>query len=305
MMDKDNRYRSHGLAGTIVFHLAMILLFLFMAITNVPQEEEGLLVNFGDGDTGMGREEPRYNEPAPARPVETTPPPTPVTPHAAQEKVTAEKVNTQDFEEAAALKKEEERKKNEAEKKRKEEERKVREEQDRIDRQKREEEERIRKEEERKKQEAAEKARKAQEARDNIAKGFAGKGTGNTTSEGDAGGTGNQGKLTGDPNSTNRDGSGLGNSGISFSLSGRTANGKLPEPTYTVLEEGTVVVEVVVDKYGKVTSARAISKGTTIHSTPLWNAAQAAALKARFNEDPSAPAEQVGTITYRFSFKAK
>ncbi len=301
-MNNDNRYRSHGFVGTIIFHTLLVLMLLFMALKNVPMEEEGLLVNFGDSDTGMGAEEPKYNEPEAARPVETvpaTPPPPPAT--SSKDKVTAEKINTQDFEEAAALKKEEDRKKKEADKKRKEEEKRIKDEQDRIDRERRQEEERVRKEEERKKQEAAEKARKAQEARDNIAKGFAGKGTGNSTSEGEAGGLGNQGKLTGDPNSTNREGSGLGNQGNSFSLSGRSLVGALPKPAYRSNDEGKVVVEIVVDKYGKVTNARVLSKGTTIQNTALWNVATDAALKARFNENTSAAATQVGTITYYFS----
>lgn len=299
-MDNDNKYRPHGLAGTILFHVLLILLCLFMSLKNMPMEEEGLLVNFGDGDTGMGAEEPMRNEPQAARPVETTPPPPPPVASASPEKVSTEKVNTQDFEEAAALKKEEARKKNEAEKKRLEEERKIKEERDRKERLEREEQERIRKEEALKKQKADEQARKAQEARDNIAKGFAGKGTGTNTSEGDAGGTGNQGRLTGDPNSTNRDGSGLGSQGNSFSLAGRSLVGSLPKPVYNIQEEGTVVVEIIVDKYGKVTSANVIMKGTTIQNTTLWNVAKDAALKARFNENPAATAVQKGTITYHF-----
>lgn len=300
-MENDNKYRPHGLFGTIVFHVLLLLLFLFLALKNVPMEEEGLLVNFGDGDTGMGTEEPKYSEPAPARPVETKPPPPPPAEKSApKEKVNAEKINTQDFEEAAALKKEEERKKNEAEKKRKDEERKIKEERDRQERIEREEQERIKREEAEKKRKADEQARKAQEARDNIAKGFAGRGTGNSTSEGDAGGTGNQGKLTGDPNATNRDGSGLGSQGSSFSLSGRSLVGRLPKPAYNTSEEGTVVVEITVDKYGKVTNAGVIMKGTTIQSTTLWNVAKEAALKARFNENPAAAAVQKGTITYHF-----
>ncbi len=299
-MDNDNKYRPHGLAGTIIFHALLILLCIFLSLKNMPMEEEGLLVNFGDSDTGMGAVEPMQNEPQPARPVETTPPPPPPAQSASQEKVSPEKINTQDFEEAAALKKEEARKKSEAEKKRLDEERKVKEEKDRKERLEREEQERIRKEEALKKQKAEEQARKAQEARDNIAKGFAGKGTGTNTSEGVAGGSGNQGRLTGDPNSTNRDGSGLGSQGNSFSLAGRSLVGSLPKPVYNIQEEGTVVVEIIVDKYGKVTGANVIMKGTTIQNTTLWNVAKDAALKARFNENPAATAVQKGTITYHF-----
>ena len=299
-MENDNKYRPHGLTGTIIFHVLLVLLCLFLSLKNVPMEEEGLLVNFGDGDTGMGAEEPMQNEAEAATPVEVTPPPPPPVRSAAPEKTEAEKINTQDFEEAAALKKEETRKKNEAEKRRKEEEKKIRDEKERIERIEREEQERIRKEDALKKQKAEEQARKAQQARDNISKGFAGKGTGTNSSEGVAGGEGNQGRLTGDPNSTNREGTGLGTRGNSFSLEGRSLIGSLPKPAYTIQEEGTVVVEIIVDKYGKVTSANVTMKGTTIQSTSLWNVAKEAALKAKFNENPAATAVQKGTITYHF-----
>ena len=300
LMDNDNKYRPHGLTGTIIFHTLLVLMCLFLSLRNVPMQEEGLLVNFGDGDTGLGAEEPMQQEPAAASPVEVTPPPPTPVKKSSPNKVEAEKINTQDFEEAAALKKEEIRKKNEAEKKRKEEQKKIQDEKERVERIEREEQERVRKEEALKKQKAEEQARKAQEARNNISKGFAGKGTGSNTSEGVAGGTGNQGRLTGDPNSTNREGTGLGSQGNSFSLSGRTLIGSLPKPVYKIEEEGTVVVEIIVDKYGKVTSANIIMKGTTIQSTTLWNVAKDAALKAKFSENPAATAVQKGTITYHF-----
>lgn len=258
-----------------------------------------MLVNFGDTETGSGVEEPMENEsasvPEPVAPpvVKTTPPP------ATAKVKEAEKINTQNFEEAAALKEEAAQKKKEEAKKRLEE-KKLRDEKALAEQREREAQEQIRKEELEKQRKAQELARKAQEAKSNISKGFAGKGSGANSSEGEAGGEGNQGKLTGDPNATSRVGSGLGSQGNSFSLSGRSLIGSLPKPAYTVQEEGVVVVEIQVDKYGKVTGANVILKGTTIQNTTLWNVAKEAAQKARFNENPAAPAIQKGTITYHF-----
>ncbi|MDD4192863.1 MAG: TonB family protein, partial [Mangrovibacterium sp.] len=64
--------------------------------------------------------------------------------------------------------------------------------------------------------------------------------------------------------------------------------------------EGTVVVAVTVDKYGKVTQADAGVQGSTTYQAALVRAAREAALRARFNPDPNAAAFQKGTITYRF-----
>lgn len=89
-------------------------------------------------------------------------------------------------------------------------------------------------------------------------------------------------------------------SGVSFTLSGRNPLGSLPVPEYKQQSEGVVIVAVVVDKEGKVTQADAGQKGTTATDDVLWEAAKQAALKARFDRKPDAPAFQKGTITYRF-----
>lgn len=86
-------------------------------------------------------------------------------------------------------------------------------------------------------------------------------------------------------------------------LAGRNVMGTLPSPEYRVNNEGTVVVTIRVDNYGKVTNAIPGAKGTTVQDRTLWNAAKAAALKAHFNVSDSAPAIQEGTITYIFKLK--
>ena len=79
--------------------------------------------------------------------------------------------------------------------------------------------------------------------------------------------------------------------------------GSLPTPEYTVNMSGTVVVRILVDQYGSVTSATPGMTGTTVQDRTLWEASKQAALKAMFNVSSSAPASQEGTITYIFKLR--
>jgi hypothetical protein len=124
-----------------------------------------------------------------------------------------------------------------------------------------------------------------------------------STSEGVAGGPGNQGVSSGSVDSKVRgDGGGSGNNGISYDLQGRSYQ-KLPAPKYDYQGEGRIVVEVSVDREGKVIKAIPGIKGSTTLDEYLMRVAKEAALKARFEANPSAPAEQKGSITYNFMLK--
>ncbi len=137
----------------------------------------------------------------------------------------------------------------------------------------------------------------------NSGVGSGGAGSGDGKSQGKTFPGGNQGVPTGDANANKYGPGGSGNgeqgSGVSYSLSGRTAS-SLPKPKYPGNDAGIVVVKVTVDKYGKVTSAEPGARGTTIANQDFWNEAKQAALKAKFNLDNNAPAFQQGTISYRF-----
>ena len=308
------REHKNGIIGSIIYHVILIvLMFLFGFFTKLPLPgEEGILVNFGNSQTGFGSEEPaaRMIEPEPTR-IEprqevvpsTTPPPPPVRSQPAREEVM-----TQDYEQTAAVES--------ANKKRQEEERlkqqQIQEEQRRQtaerERQRQVEIERQRIEAEaRRKQE--EEARRIAEidsrTRDAFGRTNTGASTGSGTgqSQGATFPGGNQGVPTGDPNAgtygPGGSGSGTQGSGISYSLSGRTAT-STPKPNYPGREEGIVVVSITVDKNGNVTAATAGARGSTTMNQELLNAARTAALQARFNVDNNAPAFQTGTITYRF-----
>lgn len=111
-------------------------------------------------------------------------------------------------------------------------------------------------------------------------------------------GTGTSNEPTRGPNAT--PGSFTQQKGVDFSLAGRSASGSWPLPEYKVQKEGRVVVEITVDKQGKVVRAIGGAKGSTTADAQLVKAAEEAAKRARFNADPKAANLQVGTITYVF-----
>ncbi len=330
--DKHKR----GIIGTVIFHTIVLLLLIFLGFfTPLPLPgEEGILVNFGNSDNGMGEREPapQRSKPEPVQPVqqetqqEETPPPqtTPPPPSQPEPKPAEDVAMTQDYEETARIEAAE-RKKREEEKKRKQQVETEKRRQQEIERQRQAEVERQRQAEiERQRQAELEQQRKAEAERKKLAEekqkieeinsraqgAFGNSGSGNGgqgNSDGKSQGAtfpgGNQGVPAGDPNAGGygQGGSGSGNQGTgpSFSLSGRSAK-SLPRPAYPGNDEGVVVVKITVDKYGKVTAAEPGVRGTTIMNQKFWNEAKQAALKASFNTDESAPAFQTGTITYRF-----
>lgn len=118
-------------------------------------------------------------------------------------------------------------------------------------------------------------------------------------SQGITGQPGDQGKPNGTPGSTSYDGLGGKGGGIGYDLGGRGAK-NLPKPVYTSDEQGDIVVEIKVDRDGRVTYARAGARGTTISDQSMQKQAEEAARRSIFVRDPSAPEEQKGTITYKF-----
>jgi TonB family protein len=282
--------KGKGLAGTIIIHLVLFLFLVFVGFSVPPPPviEEGIEVNFGTDETGSGLIEPS----PPAVQEETA-----VPPDASQTEVTEdEPLLTQDTEEAPEVKKvdpDAERKKLEkieADKKRREE---------------------LEAERIKKAAEEAERVRIAAEQQrqtdimnrtKNALANSKNAGT-SSTSEGITGGAGNQGVVNGSADSQVRgDGGGTGNGGAySYDLGGR--KGQIPLPNYIYQEGGRVVVEVTVNREGKVIQATAGAKGSTTLDADLCKIAKDAALKATFEAKPDAPVVQKGTITYNFILK--
>lgn len=283
--------RKKGIIGASIIHIVVLLLMLILglAVPEPPEMEEGIIVNFGTDETGFGSIEPS----PPAIQSETSPPIPEETVPVAQDE---EPLLTQNNEEAPEVKKVDP----EAEKKRLEQletERKLRE-QEEAERKRREQEEIERKRVEAEQKRQTDIMNRTRDALTNARNA----GT-SSTSEGDAGGQGNQGVETGSVDSDVRgDGSGLGNKGISYDLQGRGFR-SLPVPKYDYQGEGRVVVEVSVDRTGKVTQAVAGIKGSTTLDEYLLKVSREAALQARFDPKPDAPVIQKGTITYNFILK--
>ncbi|MCL1821959.1 MAG: cell envelope integrity protein TolA [Prolixibacteraceae bacterium] len=302
-----------GIIGTIIFHVILILILIFFKLAGIfpPPGEEGILVEFGNSNIGRGTEQPaaRRVEPEPTRQeprvVPVTPPSQPVqTPPA---KPVEQSAITQDLEETAALQEAKKKQEEEARRQKQLEDERKRIEQQEAEKQRLAELERQRKEAEEKKRQEEEARRVAEiesRTRDAFGRTDAGASTGSGTgqSQGVTYPGGNQGSPTGSSGAQGQGGSGSGTQGKgpSYSLSGRTAT-TLPSPNYPGREEGIVVVNITVDKFGNVTQASAGARGSTTMNQQLLDAARKAALQAKFNSDNSVAAYQNGTITYRFT----
>ncbi|MBK6282903.1 MAG: hypothetical protein IPF54_09770 [Draconibacterium sp.] len=73
----------------------------------------------------------------------------------------------------------------------------------------------------------------------------------------------------------------------------------LPIPVYLAQGGGRIVIEINVDRQGKVVDAN-LATGQKIRDQQIVMYAQTAASKTLFNADPKAPALQKGTIHYNF-----
>ncbi len=121
--------------------------------------------------------------------------------------------------------------------------------------------------------------------------------------QGIAGGNGDQGKPNGNPNSDSYKGDGgAGNSGVSIrsGLNGRRF-AKLPSFEDDFNEPAKVAVDIVVDKNGIVTSATVNPRGTTTTNTSIRSIALRKAHELKLN----AGSEDVQTGTIVFNFKLR
>ena len=305
------KLNRRGLIATIVYHALLLAVLIFAGLTfpDPPPEEEGILVNFGTDEFGLGDFEPmgddqqagnpeeevsRNQEPIEeveeyVEPVEESQeaytPPDPV-----------EVDQTQDVEETRVREEQrqadlEKQRQQELERQRQAELERQRIEQERIERERREEQERI----ERERQQQAERL-------NNLGRdAFGRQGVGETEgSEGITQGSGNQGDPNGSPDADRYDtGGGLGD-GISFGgLGSRRARGSLPKPNMAgcdVTQKITVKVEVRVDRNGNVLSA--IVTESSYQNKCIWDMVVEAARQSKFSVDQSANYQQTGWIRY-------
>ncbi len=121
--------------------------------------------------------------------------------------------------------------------------------------------------------------------------------------QGIAGGTGDQGKPNGNPNSDSYTGNGgTGNSGVTIrsGLSGRHF-AKLPSFEDDFNEPAKVAVDIMVDKSGNVTSANINLSGTTTTNSNIRNIALRKAKQLKLNA--GSEDEQTGTIVFNFKLR--
>jgi len=124
-----------------------------------------------------------------------------------------------------------------------------------------------------------------------------------STNQGIAGGSGDQGKLNGNPNSDNYNGNGgTGNSGISIRLTGRK-HLNLPSFEDDFNENGKIAVDIRVDKSGKVIAATYQPRGSSSANPTLKAIALKKAREIKFNAIDSGPDEQIGTVIFNFKLR--
>lgn len=273
--------KVQGVVGTVVVHSIVIVILLLCSFSASlsSSENEGLLINFGNSEDGFGSIEPKVNyDNAVIVSLPT---------RSSVEKKEEKKILTQDYEDAPSVNTKKNIKKKDIKKT--------------VTKTTTEKTKQVVKDDT--KETVTEKPQEV-----NKKALFPGKKLdGGTTGEGDTGKEGNQGSLEGSPDSKNRTGGATGGNGngdgdgkgVSFNLGGRNAL-SLPKPDYLKQKQGRVVVQVTVDKKGNVTKAIPGVKGSTTLDNDLLKAAEKAALVAKFDVSPNAPAYQTGTITYVF-----
>lgn len=275
----ETKHEKDSARITTLLTVVLILLIFIVGPKYLdPPPEYGVAVNFGTTDFGSGKIQPK--EPVKSQPKEIIKEPKvqeeEVTPDTSTPQDTKEEVLTEDNAESIAMKKQKE-----AERKKAVEEAKKKAEAERIEREKKAQEE---------------KKKKLDDLIGGIGK-TDGKETGG---EGDDDNAGDKGQLDGDPYAPSyfgEPGSGGGGSGYGLRGRGRPTKSKVvPECD----EEGSVVVEIHVNRNGNVVGAFPGKRGTT-GALCLYDAAKKTAMTYKWPADSKAPTKQVGFVVINFS----
>jgi outer membrane biosynthesis protein TonB len=282
ILETEHEKKSFALTTVLFILLFLLLLFLKLAIDPIPEKLEGgggggeIAINFGNSEVGSGKNYQSKDVSVPtakAIPVKTV--------------SHVEKVLTQETAEAPVISKSKNTEKAITKPIVKE---------------------------------APKPSKSTSDALSSIMNGSNKSGDGNDKSGG------NKGKLNGDPNAKGYDGgggSGTGNGGGNgsgnglgngsgygngsgsgtgtgnYQLGNRKAISK-PAPKYLCNEQGTVVVQIAVDRNGTVISANPGVKGTNNTAKCLLDQAKIAAMNTKWQSDNTAPDKQIGKIIYNF-----
>lgn len=287
----DTRHKKKSFTLTTALLSVLLLLMFYIGLTYMePPIENGITVNFGTTEFGMGTEQPREkvkSQPAEQQTKveevvqeEQAAPPEEVAAEEVTEKP-AEKLLTREDEEAIKIKQQQETERREAAARKAKAEQQAREQ-----------------------KAAEEKARQEQEAKkkklDELMGGLTKSDGTAQGSEGDDQRAGDKGQPDGDPYATSyygAPGSGSGTGG--YGLNGRSLanSGKVQQDCN---QEGRVVVQIVVDRSGKVVQATPGVRGTTNSDPCLLEPARRTAFMHQWNADSNAPSQQVGFVVVNF-----
>ena len=257
--------KAFSIAASIVALLLLLAIFFGLSYMD-PPPENGIAINFGNVDEGMGNDNsPELTKTAPT-PAESAPPPT----------SSQEQVLTQDDIEAEVIKATKEKTPQKP------------------------------KETEVKKpvKTNVEPKKPSQQTNDALSNLINGPKQDGTTNQSDGTGNkpGNQGKLDGSIYANSyygSGGSGSSGGGKGWGLAGRNlaGSGKVLQECN---EEGTIVVQITVNKNGVVADTQYSAKGSTSTNSCLKKAAFETAKKYRWQPDSNAPEKQVGFIVVNF-----
>lgn len=265
-MNTEDKNKYKGIAGTVLFHGLLLVLFLFFGFrTPLPlPAEQGIAINFGTSDDGMGDVQPDQAADSQEQNDE------PAASNASSSTSSEQNAATQDVEEAPAVRP-------------------------------------VTKPSERPKPvtqpiKPAETPVEDPKPKVNPRALYPGSGSGSTGgSQGETGKPGDQGKVDGSKD-TNKQGDGS-TGGLTgdpnHTLKGRKLT-SIPPISDQSQTEGTVIVEIKVDRNGNVFSAR-IAQGTKMPNQSIQQKCIEAALKARFSASENE--EQTGKITFIFKLQ--
>lgn len=284
LLDTTHKRKSFTLTTALL--TVLLVLFFYIGLSYLdPPIESGISVNFGTTDLGSGNVQPNepirsqpQNQPEPVKevtPVVEESQPEEATPSTPEE-VKTENVVTQDNEESLVIKQQKE-----AEAKRKAE-----------------------AEAEAKRQAEVERVRREQEAkRQNLDELMGGLNSSQGTATGGEGSdnqSGDRGQIDGNPYANSTYGSpGAGTGGAGYGLSGRNLRSS-DKFVQQCNEQGTVVVEIEVDRSGNVVKTSPGVKGTTNTAQCLLDAASKTAQSYKWNADSDAPVRQIGFVVVNF-----
>lgn len=306
LLDTTHKRKSFTLTTALL--TVLLVLFFYIGLSYLdPPIESGISVNFGTTDLGSGNVQPNepirsqpQNQPEPVKevtPVVEESQPEEATPSTPEE-VKTENVVTQDNEESLVIKQQKE-----AEAKRQAE----AEAEAEAEAKRQAEEEAKRKAEaeaEAKRQAEAERVRREQEAkRQNLDELMGGLNSSQGTATGGEGSdnqSGDRGQIDGNPYANSTYGSpGAGTGGAGYGLSGRNLRSS-DKFVQQCNEQGTVVVEIEVDRSGNVVKTSPGVKGTTNTAQCLLDAASKTAQSYKWNADSNAPVRQIGFVVVNF-----